>query len=138
MTLVMLAIWGLVQWVLDPLLWGIASYTMFMLLVRRDRWWQVGAWVSAGLYFVWDDVLPRTLLGAEGMSGLMEDVSHLVGTDIRDVDASDVVLSVALALGGFAIGRILVKRVASVLAAEGFGQQGSPSTPSEVSRFADV
>lgn len=121
--LIIVMIFGLIQMILDAFLWGIASYAVFMLLAKSDRRWQVGAWISAVIFFLWEEVVCSTIMNAVGLNMSDESIMDFVGPNMWDIDLFDVITSIGLAFGGFAIGRVILKRVAQVLQEKKTGQQ---------------
>ncbi len=113
--LIIFIIFGLIQMLLDPFLWGIASYAVFMLLTKNDRRWQIGAWGSAALFFLWDEVVGSTLMSAVGLSMSDENIMEFMGPDVWNIDLFDIVSSIGLAFGGFVLGRLILKKVAKIL-----------------------
>ena len=107
-------VFGHVQMALGGLLWGIAAYAVFIILVRNDRYWQIGAWVSAVLFFAWDKIVVSTLMAAAGVR-YSDEISESVGAEIWDINLYVIVLSIGLAFVGFVLGRWLVKRAAEAL-----------------------
>lgn len=135
---VIFMLFGIIQMMLDPFLWGIASYAIFILLTKSDRRWQIGAWISAVLFFVWDEVVCSTLMNAVGLSMSDESITDFMGPDMWNIDVFDVLLSIGLAFGGFVLGRLMLKRVARFLQKKSNGQptsaphsESAPSASSE-------
>ena len=124
--LVIFMLFGLIQMILDPFLWGIASYAIFILLTKSDKRWQIGAWISASLFFLWDEVVCSTLMNAVGFSMSDDSITDFMGPDMWNIDLFDIVTSVGLAFGGFALGRLILRRVARALQK---GMNGQPPSP---------
>ncbi len=115
MMLVIFMFCGLIQMIMDAFLWGIASYAVFMLLAKNDRRWQIGAWTSAAIFFLWDEVVGSILMNAVGLSMSDESITEFMGPDMWSIDLFDIVNSFGLAFGGFVLGRVILKKVAKAL-----------------------
>jgi len=96
--------------IVDAALWGIAAYLIFVLIAQDQKRWQLAAWISAGIYFVWDEIISSCILSDAGIQFTNREVSRLVGNDLGSIDVFDAVLSVGLAYGGFVLGRSLFRR----------------------------
>ena len=120
--LIIFMLYGFILMMLDPFLWGIASYAIFMLLTKNDRRWQIGAWISAALFFMWDEVVCGALMNAVGVSLSDESITDFMGPDIWSIGVFDVLWSIGLAFGGFVLGRLMLKRVARALQERSDGQ----------------
>lgn len=121
--LVTVMVFGLIQMILDAFLWGVASYAIFMLLAKSDRRWQLGAWLSAVIFFLWDEVVCSTIMNAVGLNMSDQSITDFLGPNMWDIDLFDVITSIGLAFAGFAIGRLILKRVAQVLQEKKTGHQ---------------
>ncbi len=131
-------LFGFIQLLLDPFLWGITSYAMFVLLTKNDKRWQIGAWGSAALFFVWNELVCCLLMNAIGMSVADEGIADIAGPNMWDIGVFDFLLSIGLAFGGFVLGRLILKKVACVLQVNRHGVlpnesngETSQSVPSE-------
>jgi len=106
-------VFGHVQMALGGLLWGIAAYAVFIILVRNDRYWQIGAWVSATLFFGWQVISITMAEAADFRFG--EGTSESVEARTWNISVYLAVVSIGLAFVGFVIGRLLVKKAAEGL-----------------------
>jgi len=109
-----IALFGHVQMALDAMLWGFAAYAIYIAVVRDDRYWQVGAWTTAGVFFGWR-VIGITVSEAAGLQ-FGEEISDSVGARLWDITIYLAVVSIGLAFVGFVTGRWLVKKAADGLA----------------------
>lgn len=106
-----LMLFGFMQMLVNAALWGIAAYLIFVLIAPDQKRFQTAAWISAVIYFFWDEVIGSGFLSGAGVCFTNRDVSRFVGDDFASVDFFDVLLSVGLAYGGFYLGRYLFRRV---------------------------
>ena len=104
-----LMLFGFMLMLVDAALWGIAAYVVFVLISPDQKRWQAAAWISAGIYVVWDAVISSGFLSATGVRFTDPDVSRLVGEDLTSIGFFDLLLSVGLAYGGFFLGRHLFR-----------------------------
>jgi len=106
-----LMLFGFMTMLVDAALWGIAAYLIFVLISHDQKHCQLAAWISAAIYFVWDEVIGSGVISGAGVNFTNRDVSRLVGDDFAGIDFFDVLFSVGLAYGGFFLGRYLFRCV---------------------------
>lgn len=111
-----LMLFGFLQMIVDATLWGISAYMIFVLIAKNQKHWQLGAWISAGTYFIWDEIIGSWFLSGAGVRVTNREISQLVGNDFANVDFFDLLLSIALAFGGFVLGRLMFRRATTGLA----------------------
>jgi len=114
-----LMLFGFMQMLVDAALWGIAAYLIFVLISPDQKRFQAAAWISAGIYFVWDEVIGSGFLSGAGVRFTNRDVSRFVGEDFTNIDFFDVLLSIGFAYGGFYLGRYLFRRVFAAVQGRG-------------------
>ncbi len=115
MKIVIFTAYGFITMLLNPLLWGVTFYALFILITRSDRKWIIGGIASSLLFFLWDEIVCVQIMGAVGMSMGDEDIADFVGTDVWTTSVADAGISVGLAFAGFAVGRMIIRGACNAL-----------------------
>lgn len=110
------------------LLWGIGSYAAFILLMGSDRQWHGAGWTSA-LLFVGFAHVGNAVRDAGGMAFTDQGVSDFAEPATLGLNLFAALVNLALALGGFAVGRRIVKDVARTLQNADNDETADPAGP---------
>jgi hypothetical protein len=112
--LIIFLCWWALNLIVSAVTFGTVGYVIFKLLRGKDKYWYLGALITAIIFLCWDGYISRNIIKRLDISIGNETILKLLNYDVEKifiVTPSDIAIIFVQMFIGFKIGQIVVNKL---------------------------